>query len=275
MCVRAGGRAGKACAHAPRASTRGLCACHGLHALAAAQRVRGPELSKRLALLCAPYPPPPSGTHPTGSGSPPRRRARPRRTATCTGARHRRCPGTSSCSGCSATLPAPPRSLARARRPRTSSAGRGGGPGRGRWGARRSARAPAPCVRAARPALPPAPCHTPMHAHACLPCSQPSTHVRLAQVPVQGRRVELREAVHLVDVGVQAVRHGDVDEAVVGAQGHGGLGALLGERVQPRARPAAQDDAQHGLQRAGGACGGVGGPCRAERGASGRPAPPC
>ncbi len=64
---------------------------------------------------------------------------------------------------------------------------------------------------------------------------------------VERRRVELREGVDLGDVGVDAVGYGDVDQAVVGAQGHGGLGAVLGQGVEARAGAAAQDDAQDGL----------------------------
>ena len=75
------------------------------------------------------------------------------------------------------------------------------------------------------------------------------THVGLREVAVEGGGVELGEAVDLDDVGVYAVGDGDVDQAVVGAQGHRRLGALLCQRVQPRPGAAAQDDAQHGLRK--------------------------
>jgi len=75
----------------------------------------------------------------------------------------------------------------------------------------------------------------------------PQTHVGLGQVAVQGGRVELGQAVHLVDVGVEAIADGNVDQAVVGTQWHGGLGALLGQGVEPGASPSSQDDAQHRL----------------------------
>ena len=66
-------------------------------------------------------------------------------------------------------------------------------------------------------------------------------------MPVQRRRVELRQRVDLVDARVDAVGHRDVDQAVVGAEGHGGLGALLGERVEAGAGAAAEDDAEDRL----------------------------
>jgi hypothetical protein len=72
-------------------------------------------------------------------------------------------------------------------------------------------------------------------------------HVGLRQVPVERRRVELRQGVDLGHVGVDAVADGDVDEPVVGAERHRGLGAVLGQRVEARAGAAAEDDAEHGL----------------------------
>lgn len=65
---------------------------------------------------------------------------------------------------------------------------------------------------------------------------------------VERRRVELREAVDLVDVAVDAVAHGDVDKAVVGTQRHCWLGACLGQGVEARASATAKDNAQDGLQ---------------------------
>jgi hypothetical protein len=67
-------------------------------------------------------------------------------------------------------------------------------------------------------------------------------------VAVERGGVELREAVHLVDVGVDAVGHGQVDEPVVGAEGNRGLGAGLGEGVQTGTRTTAEDDAEDVLQ---------------------------
>ena len=68
--------------------------------------------------------------------------------------------------------------------------------------------------------------------------------VRLGEVAVQRSRVKLREAVNLVDVGVDAVGDGDVDEAVVRAEGNRGLRAGLRQGVQTRARATTEDDRQ-------------------------------
>ncbi len=66
--------------------------------------------------------------------------------------------------------------------------------------------------------------------------------VRPRQVPVERRRVELRQHVDLADAAVDAVAHGHVDEPVGAADGHRRLRALLGQRVQPAAGAASQDD---------------------------------
>ena len=58
----------------------------------------------------------------------------------------------------------------------------------------------------------------------------------------------LCQHIHLADAAVDAVAHGHVDEAVGAPNGHCWLGALLGQRVQPRAGPAAQDDGRHALR---------------------------
>lgn len=50
--------------------------------------------------------------------------------------------------------------------------------------------------------------------------------------------VELGEDVDLVDVAVEAVADGDVDEPVVSAEGNGGFGSLFGERVETRSSSA-------------------------------------
>ena len=68
-------------------------------------------------------------------------------------------------------------------------------------------------------------------------------------MPVERRRVELGQAVDLVDPGVDAVGDRDVDEAVVGAERDRRLGALLGERVQPASGSASQDDGCAAAQR--------------------------
>ena len=73
------------------------------------------------------------------------------------------------------------------------------------------------------------------------------THVGLGKMTVQGCGVELSEAVDLVDAAVDAVADGDVDEAVVGAEGHSRLGTLLGERVQTGTGAASKNDSEDGL----------------------------
>jgi hypothetical protein len=66
-------------------------------------------------------------------------------------------------------------------------------------------------------------------------------------VAVEGGAVELRQAVDLSDVAVDAVADGDVDEAVIRAQRHCRLGTLLGKGVQACAGATTENDAQHRL----------------------------
>ena len=66
--------------------------------------------------------------------------------------------------------------------------------------------------------------------------------VRLRDVAVEARRVVLREHEDAPEVRVDAVRDRDVDEAVLARERDGGLGAVLGERVEPRPGAAAEDD---------------------------------
>jgi len=66
--------------------------------------------------------------------------------------------------------------------------------------------------------------------------------VGLGDVPVERLGVELGQDEDPPDVRVEAVADGDVDEAVLARQRDGGLGAVLGQRVQPGALAAAQDD---------------------------------
>lgn len=58
------------------------------------------------------------------------------------------------------------------------------------------------------------------------------------EVAVKRGGVELREDVDLVDVAVEAVADGDVDEPVVSAEGNGRFGSLFGERVETRSSSA-------------------------------------
>ena len=57
--------------------------------------------------------------------------------------------------------------------------------------------------------------------------------VGLRKMPVEAGGVELGQAVHFVDIGVDAVGDRNVDQAVVGAQRDSWLGPLLSQRVQP------------------------------------------
>ena len=68
--------------------------------------------------------------------------------------------------------------------------------------------------------------------------------VGLRQVAMQGRGVELRQNVDAPEAGVDARGNRHIHEAVLACQGHGGLGAILGEGKQPRALAAAHDHAQ-------------------------------
>ena len=68
--------------------------------------------------------------------------------------------------------------------------------------------------------------------------------VSAGDVAVQRDRVELGQDGDAVDAGVDAVAQGDVNQAVLAGNRHGGLGALLGERKQAFADPPAENDAQ-------------------------------
>ena len=69
--------------------------------------------------------------------------------------------------------------------------------------------------------------------------------VGLSDVPVERRRVELRQHEDPPDVGVQAVADRDVDQPVLAANRHGGFRALLRERKQPLALASAENDRQN------------------------------
>jgi hypothetical protein len=65
--------------------------------------------------------------------------------------------------------------------------------------------------------------------------------VRAREVSVEGHRVELGEDVHLGDARVEAVGHGHVDQAIGAADGHSGLSAGLGERIETSSRATTKD----------------------------------
>ena len=54
----------------------------------------------------------------------------------------------------------------------------------------------------------------------------------------------LSEDVHLAKIGVNAVGEGDIDDAVVSPEGHGGLGTIAGEREKTLARASGQQDSE-------------------------------
>ena len=65
--------------------------------------------------------------------------------------------------------------------------------------------------------------------------------VRVVDVPVQADGVELGQHEDPVQPGVNAVGHGDVDQPIFAGDRHGRLAPRFGQRKQPRAATAAQD----------------------------------
>lgn len=63
---------------------------------------------------------------------------------------------------------------------------------------------------------------------------------------IEGSGVELGEDVDLIDPGVDAVGHWDVNEAVGTANGDGGFGSVLGERVETGACSSSKNDSCEG-----------------------------
>src|SRR5204863_8349794 len=59
--------------------------------------------------------------------------------------------------------------------------------------------------------------------------------IRLTNVPIERRRIELREDENAPDIRMQAIADGDVDEAILSADGNRRLRPKLRERKQPRA----------------------------------------
>ena len=69
--------------------------------------------------------------------------------------------------------------------------------------------------------------------------------VGLRDVPVERRRVELRQHEDALEAGVQAVADRDVDQPVLAADRDRRLGAHVRERKEARAAAAAEDQRQH------------------------------
>ena len=65
----------------------------------------------------------------------------------------------------------------------------------------------------------------------------------LADVAVEAEGFVLREDEDAAQIAIDAIGERDVDDAVDAAEGHGGLGAVAGERPQPLALAACQQDA--------------------------------
>ena len=71
--------------------------------------------------------------------------------------------------------------------------------------------------------------------------------VGLAEVTIQRRTVELRHHVHLVDVRVDAVADGNINQSILTGQRYCRLGTHLGERIETSPCPAAENDGQYPL----------------------------
>ena len=69
--------------------------------------------------------------------------------------------------------------------------------------------------------------------------------IGLRDVPVERRRVELRQHEHPLQAGVQAVADRNVDEAILAADRYGRLGAHVGQRIEPCAAPPSQNQRKH------------------------------
>ena len=75
--------------------------------------------------------------------------------------------------------------------------------------------------------------------------------VRVGDVPVQADAEELREHVDVVHLAVDAVGDGQVDEPVLAGDGDRRLGPRLGEREQPGAATASQNECENGAHGVG------------------------
>jgi hypothetical protein len=69
--------------------------------------------------------------------------------------------------------------------------------------------------------------------------------IRLGDMAVEGRRVELGEDVDSSDIRMQTVADGDINQPVLAADRHGGLGPKLRERKQARSPAAAEDESEN------------------------------
>ena len=69
--------------------------------------------------------------------------------------------------------------------------------------------------------------------------------VRLGDVAVERRRVELREDEDASNVGMQAIADRNVNQPVLAADWHSWLGPMLGQRKEARTLAAAEDQSEH------------------------------
>jgi hypothetical protein len=67
----------------------------------------------------------------------------------------------------------------------------------------------------------------------------------MRDMPIERRRVELRQHEDATNVGVEAVADRDVDQSIAAADRHGRFRALQRQRIQPRPLAAAKNDREH------------------------------
>ena len=67
------------------------------------------------------------------------------------------------------------------------------------------------------------------------------------EMTIEGGAVELRQHIDLVDLGVDAVADGNINQSVLAGKRHGRLGTHLGEWIQAGASTPSKDDGQNAL----------------------------
>ena len=70
-------------------------------------------------------------------------------------------------------------------------------------------------------------------------------------MPIERGRVELRQNVDSLDLRVDAIADGNIDQAIFGAEGNGRLGAKFGKRVEPLSGTSAQNNGQYSFHKVG------------------------
>jgi hypothetical protein len=56
---------------------------------------------------------------------------------------------------------------------------------------------------------------------------------------METRRLELRQNIDLIDLAIDAIRDGNINQSILATERHGGLGAVRRQRQQPSAASAA------------------------------------